>query len=125
MTLAAAAALSMALAALAVAIGSHALEWRLEGKAERAGRTASFDLAARVHVLASVSLLLGHGTEMPAPGWVIAAWWGAILLFSGALYLHALTGATWLMAATAPGAAALVAGWVGVASIWMFQEVSP
>ena len=77
------------------------------------------------HLLYGVSLLLGHGTEMPAPGWVIAAWWGAILLFSGALYLHALTGATWAMAATVPGAAALVAGWVGVASIWMLREVSP
>ncbi|MEM1065470.1 MAG: DUF423 domain-containing protein [Pseudomonadota bacterium] len=124
MTLAAAAAISMAVAALAISVGSHAVEWRLDGSPERAGRMKSFDLAAQVHVVASLSLLLGHSTDMPAPGWILAAWWAAILLFSGALYLHALTGASWAMAATLPGAVAFVAGWIGVATIWLFQEVS-
>ncbi|MEL6518167.1 MAG: DUF423 domain-containing protein [Pseudomonadota bacterium] len=125
MTLAAAAALSMAIAVLAVSIGSHALEWRLGSDPERAARTKSFELAERVHVLASLSLLLGHATALPTPSWVIAAWWAAILLFSGALYVHALTGATWLMAATVPGAVGLIVGWIGVAESWVPLEASP
>ncbi|MEO1538484.1 MAG: DUF423 domain-containing protein [Pseudomonadota bacterium] len=125
MTLHVAAAVSMAGAVLAVSIGSHALEWRLARNPERAVRTKSFDLAGRVHVLASLSLILGHATALPTPSWVIAAWWAAILLFSGALYVHALTGATWMMAATLPGALALIAGWIGVAAVWGPLEVSP
>lgn len=115
----------MAVAVLAVSIGSHALEWRLESDPARVGRTKSFDLAGRVHVLASLSLLLGHVTALPTPSWVIAAWWATIFLFSGALYVHALTGATWMMAATLPGALALIAGWIGVAAVWGPLEVSP
>jgi uncharacterized membrane protein YgdD (TMEM256/DUF423 family) len=53
---------------------------------------------------------------LTAAGWLFVA---GIVLFSGSLYLLALTGITWLGAITPFGGVAFLLGWLGLAvAIW-------
>jgi uncharacterized membrane protein YgdD (TMEM256/DUF423 family) len=72
-----------------------------------------WDTAARYHLLHAVALLAlasGGGRGVWAPRLFTLG----IAIFSGSLYLMALTDARWLGAVTPLGGLALIAGWVAV-----------
>jgi uncharacterized membrane protein YgdD (TMEM256/DUF423 family) len=104
---------------LAVAIGAfgaHGLKERLESL----GQTANFQTAAHHHMycalaLLAVGLLSLHGR--PGTALTVAGWSFLLgsLIFSGSLYLLAVTGLKWLGAITPIGGVAMLAGWVALA----------
>jgi uncharacterized membrane protein YgdD (TMEM256/DUF423 family) len=95
------------------AFGAHGLKDRLAAT----GRAANFETGVHYHLvhvaaLLAVGLLLRHAPELPlarAAGWCFAA---GILLFSGSLYVLALTGVTVWGAVTPFGGLGFLAGWV-------------
>jgi uncharacterized membrane protein YgdD (TMEM256/DUF423 family) len=94
------------------AFGAHALKDRLA-----AGLLANFETGVRyqmVHALALLAVAWAvsrwTSTWLPlAAGWLFVA---GTVLFSGSLYLLALTGVRWLGAITPFGGVAFVGGWV-------------
>lgn len=96
------------------AFGAHALRARLAPD-----MLAVFETAARYQIY--------HALALIAVAWVAARWPGGIapwagwlfvagtLLFSGSLYLMALTGMRWLGAVTPLGGLAFLAGWLTLA----------
>jgi uncharacterized membrane protein YgdD (TMEM256/DUF423 family) len=106
------------LAVVAGAFGAHGLKGRLSPDL-----LAVFETAARYqmyHALAllGVAILLERrpSTPLRAAGWCFAA---GTVVFSGSLYLLALTGALWWGAVTPLGGVALIAGWGLVAyGLW-------
>jgi len=107
-----------ALAVVAGAFGAHGLRGRLSPDL-----LAVFETGARYqmyHALAllGVAILLERRPSAPlsAAGWCFA---GGTLVFSGSLYLLALTGALWWGAVTPLGGVALIVGWGLVAyGLW-------
>lgn len=96
------------LAALGVALGAfgaHALKTHLEP-----AMLANFETGVRYQMYAALALIaLGTQTQLRrAPALILA---GAII-FSGTLYVLALTGQRWLGAVTPIGGALLIAGFV-------------
>jgi uncharacterized membrane protein YgdD (TMEM256/DUF423 family) len=104
--------LSGGLAVALGAFGAHVLEGRLA-----ADLLANFETGARYQMYHALALLAvawavgrGAGSSLPvAAGWAFVA--GSVL-FSGSLYLMALTGWRWLGAVTPLGGVAFVAGWL-------------
>lgn len=109
--------LAAVLGFLAVAVGAfgaHGLERRFA-----ASRTPTWDPAARYetgskyhfyHTLAVAALaVLPPGRARTA---AMVAFAAGVLLFSGSLYLLAVTGTRWLGAVTPLGGVAFLAGWV-------------
>jgi uncharacterized membrane protein YgdD (TMEM256/DUF423 family) len=102
---------------LAVALGAfaaHGLKARLSPEL-----VATFEVGVRYHVYHALALLGAAwactrwpGTAALAAGWLFIA---GTLVFSGSLYLLALTGARWLGAITPFGGLALLAGWACLA----------
>ena len=97
------------------AFGAHALR-ELLGAEMR----AVFDTAGHYHLVHTVALLLA--AVAPAIGLprgplrlACLAWSVGIVVFSGSLYLLAVTGLGWLGAITPIGGVALLLGWVAVA----------
>jgi uncharacterized membrane protein YgdD (TMEM256/DUF423 family) len=82
-----------------------------------------FETGARYqmyHALALLGVGLAHGrwptTSIALAGWLFVA---GTLLFSGSLYVLALTGHRWLGAITPLGGAAFIAGWLALAwGVW-------
>ena len=107
-------ALSAFAAVAAGAFGAHALREHLSPEL-----LAVYETAARYqmyHALALIGIAVGRA-EMPGPLLPAAGWcfvWGT-LLFSGSLYLLALTGITWLGAVTPFGGVLFLAGWASLA----------
>jgi uncharacterized membrane protein YgdD (TMEM256/DUF423 family) len=105
--------LGSVLALLAVglgAFGAHALADRLS-----ADLLGTYETGVRYHVYHALGLLAvayaatrWPGTPVAAAGWLFVA---GIVLFSGSLYLLALTGVRWLGAVTPLGGVAFLAGW--------------
>ena len=104
-----------AMAGLSVAIGAfgaHALRARIEP-----ARMATFETAVHYHMLHALALLAAatlmgrvqSQSVLLASGWLFAA---GIFLFSGSLYILAITGITWLGAITPLGGVAFIAGWL-------------
>ena len=96
------------------AFGAHALRARLASD-----MLEVFETAARYQMYHALGLLAvawaasrWPGSAAAAAGWLFVA---GTLLFSGSLYLMALTGARWLGAVTPLGGAAFLAGWVALA----------
>jgi len=106
-----AAAVSGAFAVLLGAFGAHALESVLAGGAGDYWRTASHYHFSHTLALAGAALLplAGIGRRLAAAA--CAAWLGGIVIFSGSLYLLALTGAGALGAITPLGGLAFIVGW--------------
>ena len=109
--------LASALAFLAVALGAfgaHGLKARLTDL----GTAASWETAALYHFLHSLALLaLAVGPRVPR-GPVIC--WGiGVVLFSGSLYLLAVTGVKALGMVTPLGGIAFLVGWA-----WLFRRPS-
>lgn len=108
--------------ALAVALGAfgaHLLEHRLSERALEVWQTAN-----RYHFFHALALLaLGLWEKMGGRGVFLAslAWLAGLTLFSGGLYLYALTGLK-LGAMLAPvGGLSLIGGWLALTRLEMEQ----
>ena len=106
------------LGALAVAIGAfgaHGLKAMVTPDL-----LANFETGARYHMyhalaIVAVALVIARypaATLAPTAGWLFLA---GIVIFSGSLYLIALTGMRWLGAITPIGGVALIGGWACLA----------
>jgi uncharacterized membrane protein YgdD (TMEM256/DUF423 family) len=105
------------LAFLAVALGAfaaHSLKARLPGD-----MLTIFETGVRYHMYHALALLLTAllaarlpGKAIMAAGWLFIA---GIVLFSGSLYVLAVTGVTALGAITPFGGVAFLAGWAALA----------
>jgi uncharacterized membrane protein YgdD (TMEM256/DUF423 family) len=107
----AAGALSAAMAVGTGAFAAHGLKARLAPEA-----LAVFETGARYQMYAALGLLAAawaatrwSGAAATWGGWLLLA---GTVLFSGSLYLLALTGVRWLGAVTPLGGVAFIAGWV-------------
>jgi len=115
------AAINGALAVAAGAFGAHALQGRLDTHALQV-----FETGARYHMyhalamgLAALAVRSGAGATQAsaAAGFFLAG----IILFSGSLYLLALTGIRSLGIVTPFGGLAFLAGWIALA--WAATKV--
>ena len=116
MTWTSAGAVGMALAVALGAFGAHALKGRLAAYAMGIWEKAVFYQA--IHALGLfVTPLLAKSGLATATGaaWACGLMLAGILLFSGSLYLLALTGARWLGAITPLGGTAFIAAWLVLA----------
>jgi uncharacterized membrane protein YgdD (TMEM256/DUF423 family) len=108
-------------AGLAVGLGAfaaHGLRGRLTPEL-----LTTFETGARYHMYHALALLVVAWASARWPaGSISAAGWlflAGTLLFSGSLYLLAVTGHRWLGAITPVGGAAFVAGWLALAwGVW-------
>jgi uncharacterized membrane protein YgdD (TMEM256/DUF423 family) len=110
-------AIGAALAGLAVAagaFGAHALKERLDPELLQI-----FDTAARYHMIHALGLLAVAWAvgRWPDAGLAIAGWLllAGVTVFSGSLYLLAVTGTRWLGAVTPIGGLLMIAGWAVLA----------
>jgi len=107
-------AVSALLAVAAGAFGAHALKARLP-----ADLLAVFETGARYQMFHALGLLAAAWavTRWPGPAATWSGWLfvGGTLVFSGSLYLLAITGARWLGAVTPLGGLAFLAGWGALA----------
>ena len=96
------------------AFGAHALRERLSSE-----MLAVFETGVRYQMYHALALLLVSAMMARMGGWlVVASGWlftAGIVLFSGSLYLLALTGVTILGAITPIGGLAFLAGWACLA----------
>src|SRR5471032_694113 len=96
------------------AFGAHGLRGRLTPE-----MLAVFETGVRYQLIHAVALLAVAGLMDRLDGWLItAAGWlflAGMVLFSGSLYLLALTGITILGAITPLGGLAFLAGWACLA----------
>jgi uncharacterized membrane protein YgdD (TMEM256/DUF423 family) len=96
------------------AFGAHALRERLSPE-----MLAVFETGVRYHMYHALALLLVSAMMPRLGGWlVVASGWlftAGIVLFSGSLYLLALTGVTILGAITPIGGLAFLVGWACLA----------
>ena len=96
------------------AFAAHGLKSRLD-----ANLLATFEIGVRYHMYHALALLAVAWafTKWPssfvsAAGWLFVA---GIVVFSGSLYVLALTGVRWLGAITPLGGLAFLAGWLCLA----------
>lgn len=96
------------------AFAAHGLKSRLD-----AGMLATFEIGVRYQMYHALALLgvawactKWPGTLTNTAGWLFVA---GIVVFSGSLYVLALTGVRWLGAITPLGGLAFLAGWVCLA----------
>lgn len=96
------------------AFGAHGLKARLAPDL-----LAVFETGVRYQIYHALALLaLGWAVSRWPSGWLTAAGWlfvAGIALFSGSLYLLALTGVRWLGAITPLGGIAFIVGWLALA----------
>ncbi|OAI43009.1 hypothetical protein AYO41_00365 [Verrucomicrobia bacterium SCGC AG-212-E04] len=89
------------------AFGAHGLKPMLT----TLGTTESFEIAVRYQFLHALAMLVvARLRPFPAGTWYCFA--VGILVFSGSLYVLALTGVKWLGAITPIGGVAFLAGWL-------------
>lgn len=114
-------ALSAFIGVAAGAFGAHALRDRLSAAMLQTFQTGVTYQMYHALALVGVGILLGR-FSVDGSQWLTAAGWlfvVGMLLFSGSLYLLALTGTTWLGAITPLGGLAFLAGWVLLAlGVW-------
>lgn len=96
------------------AFGAHGLRGRLVPD-----MLTTFDIGVRYqmyHALGLVAVGLGM-TRWPSSSMALAGWLfiAGTLVFSGSLYVLALSGQRWLGAVTPIGGAAFIAGWIVLA----------
>lgn len=110
----AAGAVAAAVGVILGAFGAHGLKDRVAPDL-----LAIYETGARYHLVHALGLLAAGwaadrwpGPWAPAAGWLFVA---GILMFSGSLYLLAVTGIRWLGAITPLGGLAFIAGWLALA----------
>ncbi|MBZ5639314.1 MAG: DUF423 domain-containing protein [Acidobacteriia bacterium] len=110
----AAGAIAAALGVVLGAFGAHGLKDRVAPDL-----LAIYETGVRYHLVHALALLaVGWAAERWPGPWASAAGWlflAGILVFSGSLYLLALTGARWLGAVTPLGGLVFIAGWIALA----------
>jgi uncharacterized membrane protein YgdD (TMEM256/DUF423 family) len=100
------------------AFGAHGLRARLGPDL-----LATFEIGVRYQMYHALGLLaVGLAlSRWPSTTTVLAGWLfiAGTLVFSGSLYVLALTGVRWLGAITPVGGAAFIAGWIALAwAVW-------
>lgn len=116
MTWTSAGALGLAVAVALGAFGAHALKGRLDAYAMGIWEKAVFYQAIHALGLIVTPLLAKSGLATASgAAWACGLLLAGILLFSGSLYLLALTGARWLGAITPLGGTAFIAAWLVLA----------
>lgn len=102
------------------AFGAHALNAVLADD-----MLATFETGARYQMYHALALIaVGWIGRTARTAWVSTAGWAflvGIVLFSGSLYLLALSGTRWLGAITPLGGLAFIAGW-GALAIGLWKE---
>ncbi len=96
------------------AFGAHGLEGKISEQA-----MAWWKTAAAYHLpISAATITMGALARLGFPGAKPAGWLFAagITVFSGSLYLLALTGVRWLGAITPLGGLSLMAGWIALAA---------
>ncbi|MFZ4528856.1 MAG: DUF423 domain-containing protein [Undibacterium curvum] len=113
------AALSMLIAVAAGAFGAHGLKAVLSAEMLAIWQTAvQYQMVHGLGLLA-VGILMQQWPQAKRLAWVAIAFVVGIFLFSGSLYLLALSGIRWLGAVTPLGGVAFLAGWLLLAiSAW-------
>jgi len=91
------------------AMGSHILQSRLHSM----GTAAFWQTGVLYHLVHAVALLGLCGWKA-VPRWAVWFFVAGILLFSGSLYVLALTNIRWLGAITPLGGLAFLAGWIAL-----------
>lgn len=114
----------LALAVILGAFGAHALKGRLDAYAIGVWEKAVFYHFIHAMGILLVSILPRTGT-FPLAGASLVAWLLAagILIFSGSLYLLALTGAGTLGAITPIGGLCFIAAWLLLAYYFIAQRI--
>ena len=96
-----------ALAVVLGAFGAHALRERLDARALEV-----FETGARYHMFHALAMIACGLAAARTPGWIFQA---GIVLFSGSLYVLALSGVKQLGAVTPLGGVAFLVAWVWLA----------
>ena len=109
------AALALAAAVVLGAFGAHALKGRLAPE-----MLATYHTAVEYHFwhalgMLGVGVLMSRSPDDSGLSWVAWLLIAGLLLFSGSLYLLALTGASWLGTVTPLGGVAFIAAWLWLA----------
>lgn len=89
------------------AFGAHGLRTLLDGQS-----LGWWQTAVQYQLWHGVGLVAIAALPARRPGAVVALLAAGVLIFSGSLYLMALTGARWLGAVTPVGGVAMIAGWL-------------
>ncbi|NPU95234.1 MAG: DUF423 domain-containing protein [Gammaproteobacteria bacterium] len=108
-------AVAMALGVVLGAFGAHGLKSRLTPDL-----LAVYQTGVEYHLYHALGLILvgilvvqfPHISGLKVGGWLLLA---GILVFSGSLYVLAISGVRWLGAVTPIGGLAFIAGWVWIA----------
>jgi len=111
-----------AAAVLLGAFAAHGLAHRLPANA-----LGAFNTAAHYHLIHALALgvaaLAGRGRPGSRVNIAALLFWIGIVLFSGSLYVWALTGIHAVVFVTPVGGTALVAGWVALAvAAWKMEK---
>ncbi len=104
---------------LAVALGAFGAHG-LKAKLESLGTAANYQTAVQYHMFHALAILavgLLAGGSPGNRGLAVAGWsfFVGVLVFSGSLYILAVTGIKWLGAITPIGGLAMLVGWVALA----------
>ncbi len=107
-------ALSGLVSVAAGAFGAHGLQDSVTPR-----QLDVFETAVRYqawHTLAMLGVLVWRQSQpLRGQSWVLGLWAAGVALFSGSLYLLAVTGARWLGPVTPLGGLLLMAGWLALA----------
>lgn len=110
------ASLSGMLAVMIGAFGAHGLRGKLDDYAMGVFETAvqyHFYHALALLAVGVIALSQPHTTLLKSSGWLFVL---GTLIFSGSLYVLAITGVKWLGAITPLGGLAFIAGWACLAT---------
>ncbi len=108
-------AIALALGVILGAFGAHGLRGRLDAYLMGVYEKAVFYHFIHALGILIVSLLPQAGMARQAAGWVCGLLLAGIAIFSGSLYLLALTGDRVLGAITPVGGLCFIAGWLTLA----------
>lgn len=97
------------------AFGAHGLKTSVEGLADGAQRLAWWETGSRYHLWHALAVgllaVLAGQVRSSLPKVAAALFLAGIVLFSGSLYVMALSGIRWLGAVTPIGGISMLLGW--------------